>query len=113
VADAAESSLVIDADALVVALSPTCQQMFGLKHPTIGRHLLDVLHLLDFSNPGGTLSQAEARKIPPLLALDSGRLARGLLRVECQEIACTVDAIATPLRDNTGTAGALTFFCPV
>jgi hypothetical protein len=113
VADAAESSLVIDTKAEVVALSPTCQEMFGLERSAIGLHLLDVLRLLDFSTPGGALGRSEAQKIPPLLALDSGRLARGLLRVECRRGPCTVDAIATPLRDGSGLTGSLTFFCPV
>jgi hypothetical protein len=113
VADAVESSLVINAGSVVVALSPACQEMLGLDRPAIGRPLLEVLRLLDFSNPGGALSQGEVRKIPPLLALDSGQLARGLIRVQCREGPCTVDAIATPVRDSAGKVGSLTFFCPV
>jgi hypothetical protein len=113
VADAAEPSLVIDVKSIVVALSPTCQEMLGLDGPPIGRPLLDILRLLDFSNPGGALGQGEMRKIPPLLALDSGQLARGLMRVECREGPCTVDAIATPLRESSGQVGSLTFFCLV
>jgi hypothetical protein len=114
VAYGVEPSIVIDAKGLVVAVSPECQKMFGLDRPTIGQYLLEVLRLLDFSSPGGALSQGEARKIPPLLALDSGRLARGLLRFQCGEGSCTVDAIATPLRDtDSELAGSLTFFCPV
>ncbi|MGC9667132.1 hypothetical protein ACNTMW_11320 [Planosporangium sp. 12N6] len=113
VAQAAESSLVINAEAVIVAVSPACEEMFDLGGPAVGAHLLDVLRLLDFSSPGGALSQSEARKIPPLLALDSGRLARGLLRVECHQGPCTVDAIATPLREGSVLAGSLTFFCPV
>jgi hypothetical protein len=113
VADAAESSLVIDAKSIVVALSPACQEILDLDRPAIGRPLLDVLRLLDFSNPGGVLGQGEARKIPPLLALDSGQLARGLMRVECRTGPCTMDAIAAPLRDSSGSVGSLTFFCPV
>jgi hypothetical protein len=113
VADAAEPSLVIDAKAVVVALSPACQEILGLDRPAIGRHLLDVVCLLDFSNPGGALGEDESSKIPPLMALDSGRLARGLLRVECGNGACTLDAIATPLLDRSGPTGSLTFFSQV
>jgi PAS domain-containing protein len=113
VADAAESSLVIDAESVVVALSPACQEMFGLDRPAVGRPLLEVFLLFDFSNPGGALSRSEARKMPPLLALDSGQLARGLMRVQCREGMQTVDAIATPLRNSSGQVGSLTFFCPV
>nr|WP_240939948.1 PAS domain-containing protein [Planosporangium flavigriseum] len=113
VADAAESSLVIDAESIVVALSPACQEMFGLDRPPIDRPLLEVLHLLDFSNSMRALGQGELRKIPPLLALDSGQLARGLMRVECRDGPRTVDAIATPVCDSAGQVGSLTFFCPV
>jgi hypothetical protein len=113
VAYAVEPSLVIDGESVVVALSPACQEMLDLHRPAIGRPLLEVLQLLDFSNPGGALSQGETRKIPPLLALDSGQLARGLMRVQCREGPCTVDAVATPLHDGSGPVGSLTFFCLV
>jgi hypothetical protein len=113
VAGGAEPTLMIDAHAVVVALSPSCDQMLALEHPPLGQHLLDVLRLLDFSSPGVALDPAEVGKIPPLLALTSGRLARGLLRVECRDGACTLDAIATPLHDDSGTAGSLTFFALV
>jgi hypothetical protein len=113
VADAAEPSLVIDVHAVVVALSPTCDDLLGLGHGAIGRKLLDVLHLLDFSANGGALDQGELSKIPPLLALASRGLARGLLRVECPGGPYTVDAIATPLLDGSAPAGSLTFFSPV
>jgi len=113
VADAAEPSLVINAKAVVVALSPACHEMLGLDSPAIGQRLLDVLRPLDFSAAGVALDQGEVSKIPPLLALASGRLARGLLRVECRDGACTLDAIATPLHDGSGATGSLTFFSRV
>ncbi|GII24910.1 hypothetical protein [Planosporangium mesophilum] len=114
VKDAAEPCLVINAKGRVITLSPACQSMFDLEEPTTGRYLLDVLRLFDFSSPGGALSHGEARKMPSLLAVDSGRLARGLLRVQCDDGLCTVDAVATPLRDaDSELVGSLTFFCPV
>jgi hypothetical protein len=113
VADAAEPSLIIDAKAVVVALSPACHEMLGLECTAIGQKLLDVLRLLDFSAAGVALDQGEVSKIPPLLALASGCLARGLLRVECRDGACTLDAIATPLVDSSGPLGSLTFFSPI
>jgi hypothetical protein len=52
--------------------------------------------------------------IPPLLAVTSGRLARGLLRVQRPgQLPGTVDAIATPLRDGDTVVGSLTFFAEV
>jgi PAS domain-containing protein len=113
VANAGEASLMIDADHLIVALSPTCQVLLGLDRPAVGENLLDVVHLLDFSGSGGALGMDEVGKIPPLLAIASGRLARGLLRVECREGPCTLDAITTPLLGRMGTAGSLTFFSPI
>jgi hypothetical protein len=113
VAEASEPSLVIDARTVVVAVSPACDELLGLEHPAIGRKLLDVLRLLDFSAAGVALDQGELGKIPPLLALASGRLARGLLRLECGQGPCTLDAISAPLLNGPDPAGSLTFFSPV
>ena len=66
-----------------------------------------MLRPLDFSAAGIALDEGEVSKIPPLLALASGRLARGLLRVQCRDDACTLDAIATPLLDGTRDRPAL------
>ena len=83
----------------------------------IGRPLLDGgLRLLDFTANRGELTEAEADKIPPLLALSSGRLARGLLRVQAASADnsdATVDAISTPVLTDGTVAGSLTFFSEV
>lgn len=106
--------MVIDADAMIVALSVSCHQLLGLRDSVVGRGLLDgVLRLLDFTHDGGALTDGEVGKIPPLLALSSGRLARGLLRVRCGTGACTLDAIATPIFDTSTIVGSLTFFSQV
>ena len=54
-------------------------------------------------------------KIPPLLAIRSKRLARGLMRVQIDgpEPHLTVDAIATPLMAADQVVASLTFFSPV
>jgi hypothetical protein len=116
VTDAAEPCLVIDAQAVIVALSESCRTLLGLDRSAVGQSLFDgVLRLLDFSSAASTLADGELNKIPPLLALSSGRLARGLLRVACADggAACTLDAIATPLLDGEKPAGSLTFFSEV
>ena len=111
--DADEPSLVIDASEVIVATSPAFESLVGLHRPAAGQGLLDgVLQLLDFAD-GGELAGAEIGKIPPLLALTSGRLARGLLRLRCGDTACTLDAIATPLFSGGATVGSLTFFSRV
>jgi hypothetical protein len=116
---AAEPCLVIDADAVIVATSASCCALLGLGRPasTVGRFLLDgVLRLVDFTAARGELTEAEIDKIPPLLALSSGRLARGLMRVQCSADGAqhaTVDAVATPLWRRARPAGSLTFFSAV
>jgi hypothetical protein len=114
VADAVEPSLVIDKEAYVVAMSPSCVTMLGLSEAPVGKPLNGgALRLIDFSSQAGVLTEAEIAKIPPLLALTSGRLARGLIRVECDEAVCTLDAIATPIGLQGDVVGSLTFFSTV
>jgi PAS domain-containing protein len=118
VAAAAEPCLLIDADFAIVAVSESACQLLGLGSPAeaTGRSLLDgVLRLVDFTQARSELTETEIEKIPPLLALSSGRLARGLLRVPAGGTpeAATVDAIATPISDEGTVSGSLTFFCEV
>jgi hypothetical protein len=119
VACAAEPCLVIDSEALIVATSASCCTLLGLGDPESahGRFLLGgVLRLVDFTANKGELTEAEIDKIPPLLALSSGRLARGLMRVHDGadgRFDATVDAIATPLWDGTTVVGSLTFFSAI
>jgi hypothetical protein len=119
VAQAAEPCLIIDSDAAIVAMSLPCAELFQLGDPadTVGRFLLNgVLRLVDFTANRTELTYTEADKIPPLLALSSGRLARGLMRVQCRQDPGrmrTVDAIATPIWEATAPAGSLTFFSEI
>ncbi len=113
VAGAQELCLVLDAEAVIVAASVPFERLLGSDGPVAGRDVLDgVLGLVDFAD-GGTLAEDEVSKIPPILALTSGRLARGLLRLGSLDGACTLDAVATPLRTAGAVAGSLTFFNPV
>lgn len=115
---AAEPSLVIDAQAVILAMSAACSTLFELGDPlaTVGRRLLGAVRLVDFTAAKGELTLGEIDKIPPLLAVSSGRLARGLMRVQCGRDPSrirTVDAIATPIWEDTRHAGSLTFFSEV
>jgi hypothetical protein len=112
VAGAAEPSLVIDDAEVVVAISPSLEDLLGLIEPAVGRELRDVLQPVDFAD-GGELTDDEIVKLPPLLALASGQLARGLLRVQSASGPYTLDAIATPILDGGRVMGSLTFFSPV
>jgi hypothetical protein len=112
---AAEPCLVIDSDVIVVAMSASFEEMLGLAASPVNRPLLDgdgVLQLLDFGD-GNALEQIEVARMPPLLALSSRRLARGLVRIRCANGPCTFDAIATPLTDDGKVVGSLAFFSAI
>ena len=113
VAGAPEPCLVLSAEGVVLAISASFMRMLGHTDSVVGRDVLDgVLGLLDFAD-GGVLGEDEVSKIPPILALTSGRLARGLLRVGSADVACTLDAVATPLVAGDKPVGSLTFFSRV
>lgn len=118
VAVASEPCLLIDAEMVIVAVSEAACQLLGLGSPATatGESLLDgVLRLVDFTQARTELPDTEIERIPPVLAISSGRLARGLLRVQSGPDGepATVDAIATPLHDEGEVSGSLTFFCEV
>ncbi|GLZ02209.1 hypothetical protein Acsp02_94600 [Actinoplanes sp. NBRC 103695] len=118
VAGAVEPCLVIDVATTIRAISPSCSELLGLGKPAdaVGTSLLgNMLRLIDFTAGGGDLEEPELEKIPPLLAIKSQRLARGLMRVQTggDEAHLTVDAIATPLTENDQVVASLTFFSPV
>jgi hypothetical protein len=113
---AEEACLVIDADGRIVAASTSCHELLGLGAPggAVGRFLLDGVRLVDFTAAREELTEAEVETTPPLLALSSGRLARGLMRVhDGADFDATVDAIATPLSQDGKVVGSLTFFAPI
>jgi len=119
VSAATEPCLVINSRMTIVAISLSCCDLLGLGSPAaaVDRPLLDAgVRLIDFTAARGELAEQDVDKIPPLLALTSGRLARGLLRVSSKQAGATgatVDAIATPLISAGSVAGSLTFLSEV
>jgi len=116
VADSTEPALVIDASAVVIACTPLCARLLCLPHTWTGERLPDALRLIDFTAAGSDLPEPERDLIPPLLAVASGRLARGLMRVrECSQPGeiRTLDAISTPLHADGVAVGSLTFLCEI
>ncbi|GIM84066.1 hypothetical protein [Salinispora arenicola] len=119
VSQADEPCVLIDAGTRVVAVSASGSELLylGERPDVIGQPLLDGgLRLLDFTANRGELTEPELDKIPPLLAITSGRLARGLLRIEGVSAGvpdATVDAISTPVLRAGEVAGSLTFFSEV
>jgi PAS domain-containing protein len=113
---AQEPCLLVNLAGIVVAASPGCGPLFGLNPGSaLGRRLVDdVLRLLDFNAVSGELPGWEVDKIPPLLAITTGGLARGLLRIPGDDgTPSTVDAISVPLREDADVVGSLTFFARV
>ncbi|SBT49545.1 hypothetical protein [Micromonospora auratinigra] len=118
VSRAAEPCLLIDGDTTVVAISAAgCELLcLGTPEDLVGLPLLEGgLRLVDFTAKPSELTEQDTEKIPPLLALHSGRLARGLLRVQGpgDDAGTTVDAISTPVLAEGEVAGSLTFFSRV
>ena len=117
---AVEPCLVIDVAFRIVAVSPSASELLGLGKglDAVGQPLLGgegSLRLIDFTAGGGDLTEQEIEKIPPLLALTSERLARGLMRVQPdgEDSHLTVDAIASPLLESGQVAASLTFFSAI
>jgi len=116
VTESAEPALIIDASAVVIACTPACAYLLGLPHRWTGRRLPDALRLIDFTAAGSELPETEREMIPPLLAVASGRLARGLMRVRNggqPGDTRTLDAISTPLHADGVAVGSLTFLCEI
>jgi hypothetical protein len=116
VAEAEEPCLLLDEEGTVQAVSEAFVSLFGVTDPVrvIGRGLLDdVVEFVDFSPSMSRLSGSDVERIPPLQALRSGSLARGLMRARIAGVVCTVDAITTPLRTDGAVTGSLTFFSRV
>lgn len=116
-ADTEEACLVLDSYTAVVAASHSCAVLLGFADPDAvrGNRLRDTMPpLLDFTAGQTRLEESEADRIPPLLAIASGLMARGLIRLPADYGGTvTLDAIATPLRDDNTVAGSLTFFARV
>jgi PAS domain-containing protein len=117
VVDATEACLVIDSVGTIVAVSAAASRLLGFESPeaaTMANLFHEgVVRLLDFTSSASVLPDEDLRKTAPALALSSGRLARGLIRVRSGGQILTIDAISTPLFDGTELVGSLTFFAPV
>lgn len=118
VASAVEPCLVINYPSTILAVSMSCSELLGLGNAAdaVGQPLLGgVLRLIDFTAGRSELTEPETEKIPPMLAISSRRLARGLMRVQPggRGVDITVDAISTPLWEAGQVVASLTFFSPV
>lgn len=116
VAAAQEPCLIIDAMSEIIAVSTSACELLGFpgQAAVVGRHLFGgILRLLDFTSVPSPLADGELEKIPPVLAFNSHRLARGLIRVRSGGVVRTIDAVATPLLDRDKVVGSLTFLTQI
>lgn len=108
VRDADEPCLLIDAEGRVAAASRPCGELLSVEPlRIIGALLADLLEMIDFSAAGVPLADP-ARHAPPLRALSTGGMARGLVRLRpTSGPPVTYDVVGIPL---AGGSGALAFF---
>lgn len=108
VREAEEACLLLDDQGRVAAMSREGGALLGL-HPSasVGALLLDLVLAVDFTAAAVPLPDP-APKVPPLRALASGSLARGLVRVRRGELLATYDVVGVPVQ-----GGALAFLTEV
>jgi hypothetical protein len=116
VGSANEPCMVIDSLGRVAAVSVSACRLLGFASPASaqGQNLFaGAIALRDFTSDGAALSQDEVQRIPPVVVLTSGLLARGVLRVRVGRDIIMMDAVSTPLREREQVIGSLTFFSVV
>ncbi len=105
-----EACLLLDRDARVVAASVAVGAVLGTTSASaVGAKLVDLVTAVDFTSGAAPDLELE-RAVPPLRALATGGLARGLLRLRSATGLVTYDVVAVPL---SGQSGALAFFLAV
>lgn len=102
-----ECCLLLDAQARVSAASPAAASVLGLA---LGVRFLDLVSTVDFTS-GAAPDLEQERTLPPLRALATGGLARGLVRIRtAHDELVTYDVVAVPLARQSG---VLAFFARV
>jgi hypothetical protein len=105
-----EACLLLDSDARVVAASAAVGAVLGTTAASaVGAKFVDLVTAVDFTSGAAPDLELE-RSMPPLRALATGGLARGLLRLRSSAGLVTYDVVAVPL---SGQSGALAFFLAV
>lgn len=113
VAGAEDGCVVLDRGGWIVSISLRAAALLGAdRRQLLGKHLLEVVPFVDFDSGGS--DPAYAPRVPPLLALSAGTLARGIVRVQTQTGRRTLDIVAAPLLGTDGLiAGSLSFLSPI
>jgi hypothetical protein len=113
VSSAATPSLLVDTDCIVLAISKPAADLFATRVTrALGRSLLDLVTLVDFGTGASTYDYAA--RIPPVAAARGGAITRGLFRIDVGDRTVTVDAIASPLYDDTREpVGSISFLADI
>ena len=110
VREADEAVLVLDTRGRVFGMSASCAGLLRVDPGQVfGALLVDMVTLVDFTAAALPLTEPE-RQVPPLRALSTGALARGLVRFTRNGRTSTYDVVGVPLAKGVG---ALAFFTAV
>ncbi len=111
VTEAQETAVLLNERGRVVAVSTGAALALNLDPTTcLGKPLLELVVLVDFSETGVPVDDADVQ-LPPLKALRSHTMARGLIRLRLPGgVLVTYDCVGVPLGGETG---ALAFFAEV
>jgi hypothetical protein len=106
----AEACLLLDADGRICAASSAAGKLVGGVTEAIGAKFADLVSSVDFTS-GAAPDLEPERSMPPLRALATGGLARGLMRVRVSDgTLVTYDVVAVPLERQQA---VLAFFVSV
>jgi PAS domain S-box-containing protein len=114
VAASHDACFVVDSNGILISISVAATELLGCgDSAVIGRHLLDVITLVDLDT--AAVDPDYANRITPLLVLESPQLSRSLLRVRHDDTSLvTLDTTSAPVHDVTGyTLGSVTFLAPI
>jgi hypothetical protein len=98
-----DACMVLDDVCRVAAISATAATFIGEPADAIlGRFLLEVIHIVDFTEVAGP-GETYKRSIAPIAAVRDDHLHRGLLRLRRADgERVTLDAVAAPIRGPHG-----------
>jgi hypothetical protein len=106
----AEACLLLDADGRICAASSAAGKLIGGVTDAIGAKFADLVSSVDFTS-GAAPDLEPERSMPPLRALATGGMARGLMRVRVSDgTLVTYDVVAVPLERQQA---VLAFFVSV
>jgi hypothetical protein len=107
VREAAEAMLLVDASGRLVALSPLGAKLLALDPAaSVGAMLLDLVEVVDFTSAAVPVPDPDVQ-LPPLRAIVTGRLNRGLVRLRTGHGLSSYDVVGIPLADAAGAVGFL------